>query len=54
MNWMTPWGPVHFCQHELMLLMFMLPFVGGIIAWLRVKCKKQHKKCCGGEHDRHL
>jgi len=45
----TPWGPVHFCVHELMALVYGLPFVAAAWWWMRAKCKrheKKHDSCC--------
>jgi hypothetical protein len=49
MNWIipTPWGPIpiHFCQHEMLAIMYCLPFVGAALLWVRSKFKK-HDNCC--------
>jgi hypothetical protein len=54
----TPWGPImfHFCPQEMMVLLMMIPFMGGLIAWVRRKFKKhekqedaKHASCCKHE-----
>jgi hypothetical protein len=43
----------HFCPQEAMMLLLMVPFMGGLIAWVRRKFKKHekaeqeaHHPCC--------
>jgi len=49
MNIPTPFGPIHWCIHETQMFLMMLPFLGGVIFWVRSKFKKEvkaHHDCC--------
>jgi hypothetical protein len=36
---------VHICQDEIYLFLMALPFLGGIIAWVKNKLHRNHKHC---------
>jgi hypothetical protein len=43
---------MHFCQDELYALLMALPFLGGLVAWLKSKFHRKHKNCHEAELER--